>query len=150
MRQSLNQKECATLLADNYIGYLGYISKNSPFIVPITYFFDGKKTIIIYSSEGHKINAMRKNNNVSLQVSEIKNIDNWNSVLAHGNFEELSGIDAKHNLHEFADGIKNIILRKEEINLHFIGEFSSKINKEEIPIVGKITINELTGKTRIN
>jgi nitroimidazol reductase NimA-like FMN-containing flavoprotein (pyridoxamine 5'-phosphate oxidase superfamily) len=150
MRENLDQQECAALLADNYIGYLGYISNNSPFIVPITYFYDGKKTIIIYSSEGNKINAMRKNNNVSLQVSKIKNIDNWDSVLAHGNFEELSGIDAKQSLHEFADGIKNLILRKEELNLHFIGEFSSKINKEEIPIVGKITINEFTGKTRIN
>jgi nitroimidazol reductase NimA-like FMN-containing flavoprotein (pyridoxamine 5'-phosphate oxidase superfamily) len=150
MIQSLNKKESVALLANNYIGSLGYVYKDRPFIVPITYFFDGKNTIIVYSSEGHKTNAMRKNKLVSLQVSEIKNIDNWNSLLAHGIFEELSGNDAKRSLREFSTGIKDLILRKEERNLHFIGEFSSKINKDEIPIVFKITIAEITGKNRIH
>lgn len=150
MIQSLSQKEATTLLANNYIGSLGYVYKESPFIVPITYFFDGKNTIIMYSSEGHKTNALRKNNRVSLQVSEIKNIDNWDSVLAHGIFEEITGIDAKRYLREFATGIKNLILKKEGKNLHFIGEFSSKIYKDEIPIVFKITIDEITGKNRVH
>ncbi|WP_299667885.1 pyridoxamine 5'-phosphate oxidase family protein [uncultured Polaribacter sp.] len=150
MIKNLSQKESADLLANNYIGYLGYIYKDCPFIVPITYFFDGKNTIILYSSEGHKTAAMRKNQRVSLQVSEIKNIDNWDSVLAHGVFEELSGNDAKRSLHEFATGIKHLILTKEEKNLHFIGEFSSKIYKDEIPVIFKITIDEITGKNRIH
>jgi nitroimidazol reductase NimA-like FMN-containing flavoprotein (pyridoxamine 5'-phosphate oxidase superfamily) len=150
MIQSLSQKKSTALLANNYIGSLGYIDKESPFIVPITYFFDGKNTIIMYSSEGHKTNAMRKNNRVSLLVSEIKNIDNWDSVLVHGVFEELSGNDAKRSLHEFAAGIKDLILRKEEEKLHFIGEFSSKIYKDEIPVVFKITLDEITGKNRVH
>tara|TARA_R110002049_G_scaffold75747_1_gene194724 strand:- start:833 stop:1114 length:282 start_codon:yes stop_codon:yes gene_type:complete len=91
---------------------------------------------------------MQQNKQVSLEVAEINSFKDWTSVLAHGVYEELTGIDAKSKLHEFADGIKNIILKKEERNLHFIGEFSSKINKEEIPLVFKITLNEITGKIR--
>lgn len=148
MISHLSKKKASSLLAHNYIGNLGYIYKDIPFIVPMTYFYDGKKTIIIYSSEGQKTFAMRKNNRVSLQVSEIKDIDNWESVLAHGIFEELSGIDAKSCLQEFAIGVKDVILKREERNLHFIGEFSSKTYKDEIPVVFKITVDEITGKTR--
>ncbi|MGK0412743.1 MAG: nitroimidazol reductase NimA-like FMN-containing flavoprotein [Polaribacter sp.] len=147
MIRNLNRKKSSNILANNYVGNLGYIYKESPYIVPITYFFDGKKTIVIYSSEGQKTYAMRENNRVSLQVLEIKNIDNWESVLAHGTFEELSGIDAKSYLHEFAIGIKDIILKREEKNIHFIGEFSSNRYTDEIPIIFKITIDEITGKT---
>ncbi len=149
MIRSLNKEECISLLANNYIGHLAYVYRGRPFIGPITYFFNKGNTIIGYSNEGHKIMSMRKNNKVSLEVAEIANINNWESVLAHGIFEELSGSDAKGYLREFATGIKGIILRKEEKNLHFIGDFSSKIYDDNLPIVFKIIINEMTGKSRI-
>ena len=148
MIQNLNQNDSTNFLANNYIGYLAYIYRDRPFIAPITYFFDSKNTIIGYSNNGHKTIAMQQNKQVSLEVAEINSFTDWTSVLAHGVYEELTGVDAKSKLHEFADGIKDLILRKEEKNLHFIGEFSSKINKEEIPLVFKITLNEITGKTR--
>jgi nitroimidazol reductase NimA-like FMN-containing flavoprotein (pyridoxamine 5'-phosphate oxidase superfamily) len=144
--RDLNQKQCATLLANNYFGYLGYIYNGSPYIVPMTYFFDGKNTIVVYASEGHKTMAMRKNNRVSLKISESKNSNNWTSVLVHGIFEELSGIDAKRSLHEYARGIKEIILEKEEKNLHFIHEFCPKRYNDKTPVIFKITIDEMTGK----
>ncbi|ARV07101.1 flavin mononucleotide-binding protein [Polaribacter sp. SA4-10] len=150
MLTSLNEKECISLLSDNYIGQLAYIYKGRPFIVPITYYFDGKNIYIIgYSTEGHKTMAMRKNNNVSIQISEIKKNENWTSVMAHGFFKELTGSDAKRYLHEFTNGIKDLILRKEEKNLHFISEFSSKTYTDKLPVVFKITIDEVTGKRRL-
>lgn len=150
MLTSLNEKECKNLLSDNYIGQLAYIYKGRPFIVPITYYFDGKNIYIIgYSTEGHKTMAMRKNNNVSIQISEIKKNENWTSVMAHGFFKELTGSDAKRYLHEFTNGIKDLILRKEEKNLHFISEFSSKTYTDKLPVVFKITIDEVTGKRRL-
>ncbi|UAM96810.1 pyridoxamine 5'-phosphate oxidase family protein [Polaribacter litorisediminis] len=146
MIQDLTPAECNQLLAKNYIGYLAYCHYDQPYIVPITYFFDSKNTIIGYSNEGHKTNAMRKNNKVSLGVSEIRDVSNWTSVLSNGTYEELSGVSAKSKLHEFTSGIKALIQEKEEENLDFIQDFSAKMNKEEIPIVFKITLQEVTGK----
>jgi nitroimidazol reductase NimA-like FMN-containing flavoprotein (pyridoxamine 5'-phosphate oxidase superfamily) len=151
MITNLNEKECLNLMADNYIGQLAYIYKDRPLIVPISYYFDKKNIIIIgYSDQGHKTMAMRKQNKVSLQVSNIKNVDNWCSVLAHGVYEEISGPDAKKYLHEFTLGIKDLILRKEERNLHFISEFSSKTYTNNLPIVFKINIEEMTGRKRVH
>ncbi|MGB5820741.1 MAG: pyridoxamine 5'-phosphate oxidase family protein [Saonia sp.] len=152
MIKDLNSVECTRLLRDNYIGRLAYIVGQSPYVIPITYFFGNHNSngIISYSLEGHKINAMRKNQSVAIEVDEIESVDRWKSVLVHGKFDELSGIDAKNLLHEFAQGVKGIIKRKEEKELQFIHEFSSKLGaKSSSPIVYRIKILEITGKQKI-
>lgn len=150
MMTNLQDSKCKEILGRNYLGNIAYISGGSPYMVPMTYYFDGKDTIIGYSSDGHKTSAMRKNNKVSLHILEMRNIDNWISVLAHGTYEELDSGDAKGYLHQFASGIKDLILRKEEKNLQFISDFSSKTYKGEIPIVFKITLDDISGKERIH
>ncbi len=63
--------------------------------------------IISYSSEGHKIHGpCVKTRQVSLCVDEIDSVNNWRSVMVHGEFEEVAGPDAKKLLHQFADGVK--------------------------------------------
>ncbi len=139
------------ILENNYIGHLGYIHQNSPFVVPITYFFDKENNqIICYSGEGHKMSAMRKNNAVSLQVGDVHSINDWKSVMVHGAFEEHFGSDAKACLHKFSLGIKDIILKQEHKKADFISEFSSKMYNDEIPSVFSIKIEETTGKMRKN
>lgn len=151
MIKNLETEEILYILENNYIGHLSYIYQNRPYTVPITYFYDKKNhSIICYSDEGHKINAMRKNNLVSLQISEIISVDHWKSVLAHGTFEQHFGSDAKAYLHTFSLGIKDLIIEKEHRKLDFINEFSSKIYKGEIPIVFLIKLDEITGKKRMH
>ncbi|MFT5847290.1 MAG: nitroimidazol reductase NimA-like FMN-containing flavoprotein [Psychroserpens sp.] len=151
MIRTLKEKESIKVLEINYIGNLSYIYQNRPFIAPITYFFDKANNVIIgYSAEGHKVNAMRKNNNVSLGVSNVNSVNSWESVLAQGAFLELSGSEAKSQLHIFSLGVKDLIINKEHRKLDFISEFSSKIYKDDLPVVFQIKIEEITGKMRRN
>mgnify|MGYP001085801819 CR=1 FL=1 len=106
-------------MVNNHIGYLGCVYRQRPYVVPISYYFDGKKAIIGYANEGHKIRAMRSNNAVSLQVSEIKSINHWKSMLAHGLFKELSGTDVKSRLHDFSEGIKKAHSKKRRQRFRF-------------------------------
>ncbi|TXD83061.1 flavin mononucleotide-binding protein [Subsaximicrobium wynnwilliamsii] len=145
MIKPLNKKQCELLLNQNYIGDLSYIYQNRPFVVPITYLYKDDR-IICYSGEGHKITAMRLHEPVSIGVSEITSIKQWKSVVAHGNFEELEGPDAKALLHEFSLGVKDAILQAEHNDLNFISEFSARIKGDDIPIVFVINIDELTGR----
>jgi len=149
MRRNLEEKEGIDLLENNYIGELAYISGATPYIVPITYHYDrATHTLTSYSSEGHKLEAMRKNPSVALSVNEIESVANWQSVQVHGTFEELLGINAKHMLHEFSEGVKSILKRTTGKEAQFISEFSAKIEAEKIPAVFRIKINEITGKVR--
>jgi nitroimidazol reductase NimA-like FMN-containing flavoprotein (pyridoxamine 5'-phosphate oxidase superfamily) len=149
MRRNLNKNECIALLEQNYIGRLAYISGGFPHIVPLTYYYDAEtNTITSYSSEGHKIKEMRKNTAICLSVDEITSITNWKSVLVHGTYEELSRIDAKHMLHVFSEGVKKVIRKNYGENLHYISEFSAKIDAEDSPIIFRINITDLQGKFR--
>ena len=149
MIRTLNKIERLNLLETNYIGNLSYIYRDRPFIAPITYFFDKENNIIIgYSAEGHKIRAMRKNINVCLAVSEVDSVNSWKSVIAQGVYVELSGSEAKSKLHEFSLGVKDLIINKEHRELDFISEFSSKIYKNDLPIIFIIKVEEVTGKMR--
>ncbi len=149
MIKDLDTKEGLRVLKENYIGRLAFISQGRPYSLPITYFYDEPNNAIVsYSGEGHKLNSMRLNNSISFQVDEIELASNWKSVLIHGEFEELSGSDARYQLHQFASGVKDIIEKKEKRDVHFISEFSSKISSGEIPIVYRLKIMEITGKFR--
>ena len=91
MIRTLNEREQKSILKNNYIGNLAYIFKEKPFIVPITYFYDEKNNVIMgYSSEGHKITAMRRHKNVCLNVSEIESVNTWKSIKVQGTYLELT------------------------------------------------------------
>lgn len=149
MIKNLETEDGIAILNNNYIGRLAYIYQNSPFIAPITYYYEEANNCIIgYSREGHKINAMRKNLSVALQVDEIESVNVWKSALVQGTYEELHGSDAKYLLREFSQGVKTIIAEKEKRDLQFISEFSSLIYSETIPVVYRIKIIAITAKYR--
>ena len=149
MIKKLDKFECIYLLSRNYIGHLAYIYNNSPYVIPITYYYDNiANTIIGYSGKGHKVKALRINNSVSLEIAEIDCVSNWKSILVQGTYREFEGGTAKINLHKFSEGVKEVIKNKEGKDLKYISEFSSKIYKEGPPIVFKIDIEELSGRER--
>lgn len=135
------------VLKNNYIGYLSYIWKNTPFVIPISYYYNEVDNCIIsYSGEGHKINAMRINDSVSIHIANIKSVNNWQSVLVHGKYEELLGTHAKQQLHKFSLGIKKVMFTKEGRFPSLITDFSNKISSKGDPIVFRIKVTEMTGK----
>ncbi|MDG1730359.1 MAG: pyridoxamine 5'-phosphate oxidase family protein [Algibacter sp.] len=148
--KDLKPYENIYVLKNNYVGYLSYIWKNTPYVIPITYYYNEEDHCILsYSGEGHKINAMRIHNSVSIHIADIKSIRNWQTVLVHGKFEELVGTHAKQQLHKFALGIKKIMFTKEGKFPSLLTDFSSKISAKTEPIVFRIKVLEITGKTRM-
>ncbi len=147
--KALAKDECLSILRHNYIGRLGYLLNGKPEIVPITFYFDDQQKVIIsYSGEGHKIRGMRKSPNVSLQADEIVSLQNWKSVMVLGTFQEMSGSDAKNMLHIFSEGVKRNVSQKENKNLDYLQEFSSKIETSNELIVYRININVIKGMER--
>lgn len=149
MYTTLDDNTCRAILKNDYLGHLSYIYENRPFVVPITYFYDAERNVIIcYSAEGHKMNAMRKNKEVAFNIVDVDGLTQWKSVMVHGKFEQLFGSDAKAYLHVFSLGIKSLIAKKELKELSFISEFSSKTVDENIPMIFTISVEEISGKMR--
>lgn len=149
MTKELEKSGCLEVLNNNYLGRLAYIHGKSPFVVPITFFHDEEEEqILSYSSEGFKLDAMRKNADVALQVDDIQSIQNWRSVLVHGIFEELAGSNAKQYLRKFSQGVQETIVNSNGMHPKFIQDFTSRLQKGRIPIVYRIQISNMTGKQR--
>ena len=90
MLGELTKQEIENVLQSQSVCRIGCLDGKYPYIVPISYFYDG---VFIYaqSREGKKINLMRKNQNVCIEVDMITSMTNWKCVIAIGKFEELKG-----------------------------------------------------------
>jgi len=87
----LNTSEIENLLNEQVIGRIGCHSDDNVYVVPVSYAYDGKY-IYVRSFEGKKIEMMRKNPKICFQADNMKDMANWQSVIAFGEFEELLDI----------------------------------------------------------
>src|SRR5215210_2019710 len=77
----LNDTEIEEVLYDQVIGRIGCHADNIPYIVPVSYAYDGRY-IYIHSKRGMKLNIMRKNPNICFEVEIFENMANWRTVIA--------------------------------------------------------------------
>ena len=88
MLGSLNEQQMNNLLASQVVGRLACTDTVQPYLVPVTYAFDGV-TIYGQTNEGMKLSLLRKNPNVCFEVDVMHDMANWQSVIIRGRFEEL-------------------------------------------------------------
>jgi nitroimidazol reductase NimA-like FMN-containing flavoprotein (pyridoxamine 5'-phosphate oxidase superfamily) len=89
MIANLNNKQIRNLLASELIGRIGCYTGKKVYVVPISYAYDGND-IYAHTCEGLKTEAMRAYPHVCFEVDDIRNMSNWQSVIAWGKFEELT------------------------------------------------------------
>ena len=93
MLGQLNEQQMDNLLASQVVGRLACTDSIQPYLVPVTYAFDGTY-IYGQTNEGMKLNLLRNNPNVCFEVDAMTNMANWQSVIVRGTFEELKEKDA--------------------------------------------------------
>jgi hypothetical protein len=89
MLEPLGKEDAQALLRANHYGRLGCSINGEPYVVPLNYLYIGDD-IYIHSLPGLKIRAMREMPSVCLQVDEVKDAYNWRSVIAFGDYEEIT------------------------------------------------------------
>jgi nitroimidazol reductase NimA-like FMN-containing flavoprotein (pyridoxamine 5'-phosphate oxidase superfamily) len=84
----MTTQECSALLADASVGRLGCSFENQPYVVPIHFAYDSSY-LYAFSTFGQKIEWMRANPKVCVQIDEIQSESEWASVIVTGGYEEL-------------------------------------------------------------
>jgi uncharacterized protein len=87
--KELTTSECFETLTDKRMGRLACARENQPYIVPFHFVFDGKNHLYAFSTPGQKIDWMRSNSLVCIEVDDIANQTEWTSLIAFGRYEEL-------------------------------------------------------------
>jgi uncharacterized protein len=88
MTKILTEAEAIELVKASKIGRLGCVDQEGPYVVPINYLLDDGE-IYSHALPGKKINAMRAEPRVCLQVDHIQDDLHWSSAIVFGRFEEI-------------------------------------------------------------
>jgi nitroimidazol reductase NimA-like FMN-containing flavoprotein (pyridoxamine 5'-phosphate oxidase superfamily) len=86
--QTLPALECTKLLAANRLARLACARNGQPYVVPIYYAY-ADTHLYAFSMPGKKIEWMRGNPLVSLQITQSGEGREWKSVVVDGRYEEL-------------------------------------------------------------
>jgi len=101
--------EIEALLNSEVVARLGCHAAGQIYVVPVTYAYrDG--CLYVHTAEGRKLDMMRANPNVCVEVDQFENLANWQSVIAEGHVEELTDADAMAGLRVLLDRLMPLLV----------------------------------------
>lgn len=87
----MSEFECREALKHAAVGRLACARDNQPYVVPV-YFALHRDHLYAFATMGQKIEWMRANPRVCLEVDERIGHDRWQSVVVFGHYEELPAL----------------------------------------------------------
>lgn len=86
----LSPVDCLLVLEHASQGRLACARHDQPYIVPFSFRFDrGRECLYSFSAPGQKIDWMRANPKVCVEIEDVADRLNWVSVVVFGRFEEI-------------------------------------------------------------
>jgi hypothetical protein len=137
----MTEKECGAFLASATLGRLACSLDNQPYVLPI-YFAYEPGYIYVLSTLGQKIEWMRANPKVCVEVDEIANESQWISVIASGRYQELPEP-------QYTDERKHaekLLGKRHKWWQNALGERQEKLGDDLIdPLFFRICVDSMTG-----
>jgi nitroimidazol reductase NimA-like FMN-containing flavoprotein (pyridoxamine 5'-phosphate oxidase superfamily) len=138
--ESMNDRECRELLARKNVARLACSLNNQPYVVPINVDYHGR-ALYGFSMLGQKIEWMRANPLVCVEVDELTLRRSWETIILFGVYEELTDIPANTDA-------RNIAQRLFQRHPAWWEPATVPLNGHELrsPILFRILINRMTGR----
>ena len=86
--QEMTEEQCREVLAGENVARLACALNNQPYVVPIRVDLEGQ-FLYVYATLGQKIEWMRQNPLVCVEIDERNAHGDWVSVIVFGRYEEL-------------------------------------------------------------
>ena len=138
----MSRAECLGFLQRNSVGRLGYARFDQPYIVPIYFSLDTDRNCVYgFSTIGEKVDFMRQNPRVCLEVDEIVDKNHWISVLAVGRYREIH-----RDPHEVDARSRAEHLFRERPEWWLPGAAKLEAQQHEHAVIYRISIDRLTGR----
>jgi uncharacterized protein len=129
-------------LARTHLGRLACTKGAQPYIVPI-YFSYNNNCLYSFSTVGQKIDWMRTNPLVCIQVDEVVNSEQWISIIVFGRFEELPDVPGWHGERSLAHDLLQMKAMWWEPG--YAKTILHGTERPLVPIFYRIHIREITG-----
>ena len=139
----MSETECRIALARSGFGRLGCARDNQPYVVPIYFIYDDDH-LYGFTTLGQKVEWMRLNSNVCVEIDERISHDQWMSVIVFGRYEELP--DTPEN--EACRCQAQELLQKRVMwwEPAYVGTENRDVPHSVTPVCYSIHIDRITGK----
>ena len=88
--REMSKEECLRVLAGAMLARLACAKENQPYVIPVYLaYHEASGCLYGFTTPGQKVEWMRANPLVCVEVDEIAAYDKWVSVIATGRYEEL-------------------------------------------------------------
>ena len=137
----LNETECREFLSRTSMARLGCSLNDQPYIIPVGFAYEDD-FIYVFATLGKKIEWMRTNPKVCVQVDESKGQSDWTSVIANGEYQELPEPKfAKEREHA-----RSLLQKRHHWWLNALAERRIQMRDQDIePVFFRIHIQSLSG-----
>jgi nitroimidazol reductase NimA-like FMN-containing flavoprotein (pyridoxamine 5'-phosphate oxidase superfamily) len=138
----LTPDECRGLLSVTNEARLACSRANQPYIVPVFVYFDpGSNCLYGFSTVGQKIDWMRENPKVCIEIEDVSDKNNWATVVVFGRYEEVEDTpqdaDARRRAH---------LLFKDHPQWWFPAAGKLAADEKAPPVIYRIHIDRMSGR----
>ncbi len=137
----LSEQECLKVLSRAQVARLGCSHEDQPYIVPLQIAY-ADRFVYVLSTYGQKIEWMRENPKVCLEVEEGKSASDWASVIVYGTYQEL--VEPRYR--EERELAKSLLEKRKKWWLTAFAERQAKTDDQLIdPIFFRVEIGSVSG-----
>lgn len=139
----LTTAQCEEFLTQALIGRLSCAKANQPYIVPVSLYFDSdEKCLYSFSTVGKKIQWMRDNPKVCVEVDEITDEFHWTTVLVTGRYQEVGDLEGERRARQ---RVLALFQQRPQWWLPGAAKLASG-EEHSAPVVFRIHITSLSGR----
>lgn len=136
----MTEQDCRAMLARTTVARLACARNNQPYVVPVHVDLDAD-FLYGYATLGQKIEWMRANPAVCLEVDELMNDQHWASVVIFGRYEELASVPEHQDSRRVAEWLfQRHAMWWEPASVPLAS------HERRPPIVFRIRIDRMTGR----
>jgi nitroimidazol reductase NimA-like FMN-containing flavoprotein (pyridoxamine 5'-phosphate oxidase superfamily) len=122
-----------SLLATSIVGRIACNQPGDrPYLVPLAYAYDGESVYAV-SGPGRKLDLMRADPRVSFEVDRVEQSDRWQSVVAEGEFEEVTDADEIQMVVALLEGATGVPVVMGAHSVVFRIRLTAKSGRYEVP-----------------
>lgn len=131
--QHLDPDRIEALLAGSIVGRIACNAAGErPYLVPLAYAYDGE-SIYAVSGPGRKIDLMRADPRISFEVDRVEASDTWQSVVAEGEYEEVTDPDEIQMAIALLEGATGVPVAMGDHSIVFRLRLTAKSGRFETP-----------------
>lgn len=142
---ALNDNQVKGILCSQAMGRLACVKDNQPYIMPVIYTYEGDY-IYAQAGPGEPLELLRENPNVCFETDRYTHVNDWQSVVVLGAYEELDEDAAKEAANLLCRRLFPLLTKNSVHHFNKYGQEPAVELASEAGQVCRIKIAEMSGR----